>query len=207
MVMSDLLTEQELASISQRIGEIEARTDAEVVTVLAEQADNYYYIPTLWAALAGVVTPSVLILLPFWFELVDVLMVQFSVFVVLALALRYRPVLRRLIPLSVRRWRASNLARRQFLENNLHHTQRELGVLIFVSELERYVEILVDRGVSSALPNDVWEVIVNDFVAEVGKGNVYRGFDGCLAAVDDVLAEQFPISSEKNELPNHLVLL
>ncbi len=205
--MSDLLTEQELASISQRIGEIEARTDAEVVTVLAEQADNYYYIPTLWAALAGVVTPSVLILLPFWFELVDVLMVQFSVFVVLALALRYRPVLRRLIPLSVRRWRASNLARRQFLENNLHHTQRELGVLIFVSELERYVEILVDRGVSSALPNDVWEVIVNDFVAEVGKGNVYRGFDGCLAAVDDVLAEQFPISSEKNELPNHLVLL
>lgn len=205
--MSDLLTEQELASISQRIGEIEARTDAEVVTVLAEQADNYYYIPTLWAALAGVVTPSVLILLPFWFELVDVLMVQFSVFVVLALALRYRPVLRRLIPLSVRRWRASNLARRQFLENNLHHTQRELGVLIFVSELERYVEILVDRGVSSALPNDVWEVIVNDFVAEIGKGNVYRGFDGCLAAVDDVLAEQFPISSEKNELPNHLVLL
>ena len=205
--MSDLLTEQELASISQRIGEIEARTDAEVVTVLAEQADNYYYIPTLWAVLAGVVTPSVLILLPFWFELVDVLMVQFSVFVVLALALRYRPVLRRLIPLSVRRWRASNLARRQFLENNLHHTQRELGVLIFVSELERYVEILVDRGVSSALPNDVWEVIVNDFVAEVGKGNVYRGFDGCLAAVDDVLAEQFPISSEKNELPNHLVLL
>ena len=60
--MSDLLTEQELTQISQRISEIEARTDAEVVTVLAEQADDYYYIPTLWAALAGVVTPSVLIL-------------------------------------------------------------------------------------------------------------------------------------------------
>ena len=205
--MSDLLTEQELTQISQRISEIEARTDAEVVTVLAEQADDYYYIPTLWAALAGVVTPSVLILLPFWFELIDVLMVQFSVFVILAVALRYRPLLRRLIPRGVRQWRASNLARRQFLENNLHHTGQELGVLIFVSELERYVEILVDRGVARALPNEVWETIVNQLVAEVTQGNVYEGFDGCLTSVGDVLAEQFPITSEKNELPNHLVLL
>jgi uncharacterized membrane protein len=44
-------------------------------------------------------------------------------------------------------------------------------------------------------------------VAEVTQGNVYAGFDGCLTSVGDVLAEQFPITSEKNELPNHLVLL
>ncbi len=65
--MRDFLTEQELTQISRRISEIEARTDAEVVTVLAEQSDDYYYIPTLWAALVGVVMPSVLILLPFLF--------------------------------------------------------------------------------------------------------------------------------------------
>lgn len=205
--MRDFLTEQELTQISRRISEIEARTDAEVVTVLAEQSDDYYYIPTLWAALVGVVMPSVLILLPFWFELIDVLMIQFMVFVVLAVALRFRPLLRRLIPRGVRQWRASNLARRQFLENNLHHTEQELGVLIFVSELERYVEILVDRGVAKALPNDVWEAVVDNFAGAVANGDVYEGFDRCLIAVGEVLAEEFPISSEKNELPNHLVLL
>ncbi|MGB1342420.1 MAG: TPM domain-containing protein [Pseudomonadales bacterium] len=205
--MRDFLTEQELTQISRRISEIEARTDAEVVTVLAEQSDDYYYIPTLWAALVGVVMPSVLILLPFWFELIDVLMIQFLVFVVLAVALRFRPLLRRLIPRGVRQWRASNLARRQFLENNLHHTEQELGVLIFVSELERYVEILVDRGVAKALPNDVWEAVVDNFAGAVANGDVYEGFDRCLIAVGEVLAEEFPISSEKNELPNHLVLL
>ncbi|MGB1190047.1 MAG: TPM domain-containing protein [Pseudomonadales bacterium] len=205
--MRDFLTEQELTQISRRISEIEARTDAEVVTVLAEQSDDYYYIPTLWAALVGVVMPSVLILLPFWFELIDVLMIQFLVFVVLAVALRFRPLLRRLIPRGVRQWRASNLARRQFLENNLHHTEQELGVLIFVSELERYVEILVDRGVAKALPNDVWEAVVDNFAGAVANGDVYEGFDQCLIAVGEVLAEEFPISSEKNELPNHLVLL
>ncbi|MGB1756845.1 MAG: TPM domain-containing protein [Pseudomonadales bacterium] len=202
--MRDFLTEQELTQISRRISEIEARTDAEVVTVLAEQSDDYYYIPTLWAALVGVVMPSVL---PFWFELIDVLMIQFLVFVVLAVALRFRPLLRRLIPRGVRQWRASNLARRQFLENNLHHTEQELGVLIFVSELERYVEILVDRGVAKALPNDVWEAVVDNFAGAVANGDVYEGFDRCLIAVGEVLAEEFPISSEKNELPNHLVLL
>ncbi len=134
-------------------------------------------------------------------------MIQFLVFVVLAVALRFRPLLRRLIPRGVRQWRASNLARRQFLENNLHHTEQELGVLIFVSELERYVEILVDRGVAKALPNDVWEAVVDNFAGAVANGDVYEGFDRCLIAVGEVLAEEFPISSEKNELPNHLVLL
>ena len=42
------LDEASAGRISEAIREIEIKTDAEVVTVLAPMADNYYYIPTLW---------------------------------------------------------------------------------------------------------------------------------------------------------------
>ncbi|MFT7307031.1 MAG: putative membrane protein, partial [Candidatus Azotimanducaceae bacterium] len=46
-----LLSENEVKQVSNAIDKIEQETDAELVTVLAEQADDYQYIPTLWAAL------------------------------------------------------------------------------------------------------------------------------------------------------------
>ena len=205
--MGSLLTKTQLGAIADQITEIEKATDAEVVTVLAKQADDYYYIPTLWAAMAGVIAPSALLLLPHWLVLSEILLIQVSLFGVLALLLRSPVLLRRLIPKRVRHWRASNLARRQFLENNLHHTEGGLGVLIFVSELERYVEILADRGVAEQISNETWASIVQRFTQKVGQGEVYDGFDQCLQAVGAELAAKFPITTAKNELPNHLVLI
>ena len=54
-----LLTESQLEQVSDAISRVEQKTDAELVTVLAYQADSYHYIPTLWAAmvaLAGLIT-------------------------------------------------------------------------------------------------------------------------------------------------------
>ena len=114
--MGSLLTKTQLAAIADQITEIEKATDAEVVTVLAKQADDYYYIPTLWAAMAGVIAPSALLLLPHWLVLSEILLIQVSLFGVLALLLRSPVLLRRLIPKRVgiggrATWRAGNSLR------------------------------------------------------------------------------------------------
>ena len=85
--MSSLLTKTQLTAIADQITEIEKATDAEIVTVLAKQSDDYYYIPTLWAAMAGVIAPSALLLLPHWLVLSEILLIQVSLFGVLALLL------------------------------------------------------------------------------------------------------------------------
>ncbi|MNC52648.1 hypothetical protein D3C75_1020050 [compost metagenome] len=113
----------------------------------------------------------------------------------------------RLIPRTVRHWRASNLARRQFLEQNLHHTAGSTGVLIFVSEAERYVEILVDEGISRHLDNQVWDGIVQRFTEQVRQGQTLQGFVTCIEACGRVLTEHVPLTHERNELPNRLVVL
>ncbi|XOV87833.1 MAG: TPM domain-containing protein [Pseudomonadota bacterium] len=202
-----LLTQTELDQVAAAIAAVEKKTDAELVTVLARQADDYHYIPTLWAALVALVSPGLVSLMPFWLDLTETMVVQISVFVVLALLLRVPPVLRRIIPARVRQWRASNLARRQFLENNLHHTSGETGILIFVAETERYVEIIADRGISAHVSNEAWQDIVDGFTAEVKAGNTLTGFLDAIAACGIILEQHCPATHDRDELPNHLVVI
>ena len=202
-----LLSETEITQVSEAIAEVERHTDAELVTVLARQADEYYYIPSLWAALIALLSPGVVLLTPFWLEVAEVLMVQLVVFFVCALILRIPPVLRRIIPASVKQWRASNLARRMFLENNLHHTDGETGVLIFVSEAEHYVEIIADRGINNLVSADAWQHIVDDMTQALATGKVVQGFLGAVQGCGELLTEHVPATHSRNELPNHMIVL
>ena len=205
--MMTLLTESEAAQVAEAILRVEKETDAELVAVLAPQADRYHYIPTLWAAMIALVSPAVVMATPFWLDVLEILALQLGVFFFLAVLLRFPPILRRIIPASVRTWRASNLARRQFLEQNLHHTSGETGLLIFVAETERYVEIIADRGISKHVDQADWQQIVDEFTTLVHKGKTLEGFLGAVNACGQLLKQHVPATHERNELPNHLILL
>jgi putative membrane protein len=202
-----LLSESELQQVAAAIERIERDTDAEVVTVLAAQADDYRYIPLLWASLIALLLPGALLFFGGWLNAWQQLLVQWATFLVLAVAFRAPALTSRLIPRTVRNWRACNLARRQFIELNLHHTEADTGVLIFVSEAERYVEILVDRGIASRIDNAAWETIVAAFTERVKQGRVLEGFLGCIESAGALLAQHVPATHARNELPNRLVVL
>ncbi|OEY65378.1 TPM domain-containing protein [Marinobacter sp. X15-166B] len=202
-----LLTESEQKKVANAIAAVERETDAELVTVLAASSDNYAYIPVLWAGIAALLIPGVFNYFTGWLGVNGLLTAQWGIFVVLGLLFRFTGLNHWLVPRAVRFWRASNMARRQFLEQNLHHTAGATGVLIFVSEAERYVEILVDQGVSAKLDNRVWETIVTDFTNKVRQGRTLEGFIDCIQTCGEHLKTQLPATREKNELPNHLVML
>lgn len=202
-----LLNEQELKQVADAIDEVEKHTDAELVTVLARQADNYLYIPTLWAAVVALLLPLILKMTPFWLNGDELLMLQWFNFIALALLFRVPAATMALVPKSVKHWRASSLARRQFLENNLHHTKGETGVLIFISEAEHYVEIIADRGISQHVSNEQWQAIVNELTVHIRSKQTLKGILGCIEACGGKLKEHAPATEAKNELPNHLVVI
>ncbi|MCP5014565.1 MAG: hypothetical protein GY938_04700 [Ketobacter sp.] len=202
-----LLTQQQLKSVADAIDAIEHDTDAELVTVLAKQADGYLYIPTLYAAVAALLVPIVLKLTPFWLSSDELFLAQWATFAVLALLFRIPAIMMRLVPKSVKQWRASSLARRQFLDNNLHHTKGETGVLVFVSQAEHYVEIIADRGISQHVSNDQWQSIVDELTAHIKRKQTLDGMLGCINACGELLKQYSPATESKNELPNHLVIL
>lgn len=202
-----LLKEQQAQQVADAISEVEEHTDAELVTVLAAQADDYHYIPTLWAAMIALVSPGVVMFTPFWLDVTEIMMVQLAVFLILAVLLRMPPIMRRILPKSVKQWRAANLARRQFLENNLHHTIGETGVLIFVSEAERYVEIIVDRGISQHVSDEQWQEIVDEFTRLVHAGKTLEGFLTAVKRCGELLRKHVPGTHDKDELPNRMIIL
>ncbi|VVO30219.1 TPM domain-containing protein [Pseudomonas fluorescens] len=202
-----LLSEHEQRKVAEAIARVEQHTDAELVTVLAARADDYAYIPLLWASLLALIVPGVVHYLSGWMSMHTLLLVQWVSFIVLCLLFRIPKITTHLIPRSVRHWRASNLARRQFLEQNLHHTVGSTGMLIFVSEAERYVEIMVDEGISKRLDNRVWDAIVKTFTEQVKQGQTLQGFITCIEACGELLSLHVPVTHVRNELPNRLVVL
>ncbi|MBK5339875.1 hypothetical protein JFU48_00570 [Pseudomonas sp. TH49] len=202
-----LLSEHEQRKVAEAIARVERDTDAELVTVLAARADDYAYIPLLWASLLALLVPGIVHYLSGWLTMHSLLLVQWGLFIVLCLLFRLPQVTTHLIPRRVRHWRASNLARRQFLEQNLHHTVGSTGMLIFVCEAERYVEILVDEGISRRLDNKSWDAIVVAFTEQVRQGRTLEGFVTCIEACGELLKVHVPVTQVRNELPNRLIVL
>ncbi|MFN2360432.1 MAG: TPM domain-containing protein [Marinobacter sp.] len=202
-----LLTDKEQQQVASAIADVERETDAELVTVLADASDSYSYIPLLWAGVVALLIPGSINYFTGSLGADWLLLAQWATFIILCLLFQFPGVGHHLIPKQVRFWRASNMARRQFLEQNLHHTEGGMGMLIFVSEAEHYVEILVDQGISSKITDDVWRGIVKTFTDRVRSGDTLAGFLECVENCGQHLREQVPATHEKNELPNHLVLI
>lgn len=202
-----LLNENAQRQVAEAIARVEAKTDAELVTVLAPRADDYAYIPLLWAGLIALLVPGIVNYHSGWLDAHQLLLAQWMTFIVLGLLFRIPAVTTRLVPRQVRHWRAANLARRQFLERQLHHTEGGTGILIFVSEAERYVEILVDRGISKRIGNDTWASIVADFTQAVSRGKTLDGFLKCIADCGEHLQQHVPLTQARNELPDRLIIL
>ena len=202
------LTEQEKHKISDAIREAESRTSGEIVTVIARAADDYFYIPTLWAGLLALLTPSVLLILPVEIDYTLIYAIQVLVFVFATMLFRWSPLKLALIPRPIKHRRASRLAYEQFILQGLHQTRDRNGLLLFVSVAERYVEIIADQGINDRVQKDTWNSIVGEFVGHVKQRKIADGFITAIQQSGDVLQQHFPVEPiDKNELPNHLIEL
>ena len=199
-----LLTEKQKYSLEEHIRKIESRTDAEIVMVLAKRSDNYGYAPTLIAACTSMLIPLASLFWPFWLSLSEVVFIQFVAFFGLAILLRIPTLIRLVVPRRTKFFRASNMAMRQFLTQQVHTTKNNLGLLIFVSELEHYIEIITDHGLRK-IENTAWEIAIQNAVPLLQKGKIEESFKSIIDLVGSELVEHFPKTANKAELPNRLI--
>ena len=199
-----LLTEKQKYSLEEHIRKIESRTDAEIVMVLAKRSDNYGYAPTLFAACTSMLIPLASLFWPFWLSLSEVVFIQFVAFFGLAILLRIPTLIRLVVPRRTKFFRASNMAMRQFLTQQVHTTKNNLGLLIFVSELEHYIEIITDHGLKN-IENTAWEVTIQNAVPPLQQGKIEESFESIIDLVGSELVQNFPKTANKAELPNRLI--
>ena len=199
-----LLTQTQKKKISDTIEQAEKQTSGEFVAVIASASDDYFFIPTLWAAMLALAVPSVFIVLGL--NLDGMIVSQLIVFITIVVLLRIPYLKMLVIPKEIKQRRARRHAHEQFFLQNLHHTEKRNGVMLFVSEAEHYVEIIADKGINDVVEAGTWDHVIAEFVGHVKKGNVTEGYLSAVNKIESILKEHFPIGKEdKNELPNHLI--
>lgn len=202
-----LFSEEERTRISNAISAAERNTSGEIVAVVTDSSDGYYYVPFLWAALAALLVPWPLIHFT-WMKVQWIYLIQLLVFLALIAALWPRRIRTALVPRSVRNGHAHRRAAEQFLVQNLHTTAGRTGVLIFVSVAERHAEVLADSGIDAKVAPGTWQDIVDSLTREISLGHPADGFVMAIERAGRHLAEHFPPGSrDPNELPNHLIVL
>jgi putative membrane protein len=200
------LTEQERQRIESAIVAAERTTSCELVAVVAQVADDYRHVLLLWPSLAALLLPAILLTAAPGVSAWTVYLMQAAAFVALALLAHLPAVRSALVPDAMQRRSARQLAREQFLEQQVHLTRARTGVLLFVSVAEHYVEIIADEGINARVPPGTWDKAVADFVERVRAGQTAEGFLAVVEVVSSRLAEHFPSpSDDRDELPNRVI--
>jgi putative membrane protein len=202
-----LLSDAERARIREAVAAAEANTAGEIFTVVAEQSDDYRYIPMVWATIAALIVPLPLIFFTLWPASL-IYSAQLLTFVVLGIVLSLPQVKLAVVPSAVKRDSVRARADHQFLAHGLTNTQDRTGVLIFVSLAERQAEIIADTGIASKVGPEVWDEAMAALLAEVRAGRLADGLMAAVAKSGAVLAEHFPPRpDDRNELENDVVIL
>jgi putative membrane protein len=212
-VLGHDLSSAERSKVTLAIKKAELQTSGEIVVVAARESDDYIHVPIHIAAACALVVPFLMPLFARFFPWSSistawVFAAQLITFIIVALVLSL-PRLRYLItPNRLMRKYAHRNAATQFLAVNTHGTGGRTGVLIFVSLLERYVEVIGDTAIAQKVSQGDWQKIVDEMLPLLRN---HQTTDALVLGVEScgkILAKHFPAGSENpNELPDHFIVL
>ena len=199
-------SENTLNEIAKKIEEIESGSDCEVVAVFARRSDDYLYIPLLWTALAALVLPMLIV--PF-LQGIDIMMyaaIQAALFFIFSVILRLDAVLPRVVPKRIRRRRAAQMARTQFVSQGLNAADAPPAVLFFISFDERYVQILTNAKVP--VEDREWQKVIDGMIAGIIGGKLEESVLETILRIGDVLHSHCASTgSHSNYFTNRLIVV
>ena len=204
MTAKKFFTEEEKARIEATVRETEDRTSGEVVPLVVDESYDYPQAEMVGAGFFALAT-GILVSWGFGGSSVWIFLPVFLLtYLPYKLLIRSVPSLRRrLIPEAEKAAEVEEKAMISFLENGLHHTRDETGVLILISLLEHRVHVLADRGINAALPPDTWDEVVRTVTEGIRKGETCDALCSAIRHCGDLLEEKFPRRhDDTNELPN-----
>jgi putative membrane protein len=190
-------------SLAQCVKEIEQGTDAELVIVVRGVSGNYRHADYLFGAVVAFAGLLFLLFLPidfhtFWVPIDVVVLFVAAAF----LCSRSKGLRRRLTTKKFRRAAVRNGAAAMFYEAGIANTNAEMGVLIYLSLLERRLELIADRGVLKAVPPLEWNHCLFA-LQEAGRNPDANNFLKALRNLGELLSKHLPPTGENpNELPD-----
>lgn len=182
--MRPLVPPELASSLSEAVREIEQRSCAEVVVEIRSRSGSYAHAEARFAALVAFAALLLLLFSPWAFS---AFWVAIDVAVVYAIGLfiaqRSDIIRRGLTRVAERDAQARTMASAVFHERGVANTAGETGVLVYLSILERRIEVLADRGVLLSVPPLPWNQLIERA----------RGCPGTPAALLEIVRDLGPL--------------
>lgn len=190
-------------SLADCVKEIEQATDAELVIVVRAYSGHYAHADYLFGLVLAFAVLLFLLFSPFTFHQIWVPIDVVVAFLVGAFVSSRSDGLRRLF--SRRKFRAMAVRRAaaaMFYEAGIANTSAEMGILVYLSLLERQLELIADRGVLTKVPSHDWNQDLFE-LHQIGHKPDPETFQTALRHLGQLLSKHIPATGENpNELPD-----
>lgn len=188
-------------ALGQAIRDIEENTDAELVVVVRGRSGTYRHADYLWGAIIALVGLLFVLFSPFDFHTYWVPIDVVILFIAGAFLSSRSDGLRRLLTSGKFRAKAvRNDASAMFYEAGIANTHSENGMLIYLSLLERRLEVIADRGILKAVPPLKWNHSIFE-LKQVARSPEPERLNEAMRELGKVLAAHLPPTGEN---PNEL---
>lgn len=190
-------------SLAGCVAEIEKHTDAELVIVVRGRSGSYAHADYLAGALLAFFGLLFLLFSPiefqhFWVAIDVALLFVLGAF----LSAKSRGLRRLLTTTKFREHAVRTGAAAMFYEAGIANTSAEVGVLVYVSLLERRLELIADRGVLQAVPPLEWNECLFE-LHQAGKKTEFTPLLDAIRLLGAILVAYLPATGENpNELPD-----
>jgi len=188
------------------IKEVETKTSGEIVPVILSQSDFYPAAHFRLALIMGIVFS---IICYYNYDFDDPIVLIWGQFpgMLLGYALAYIPFVKRLLTTATEmQEEVYQRALEVFYENKVSMTRDRTGIMIFISLLERKVEVLADCGINEKVDKNYWNELVQDLAMDISKGNRVEGLIKAIEKCGKSLADFFPIKEDDtNEISDQLI--
>jgi putative membrane protein len=220
------ISEADIELVTGAVAAAEARSDAEIATIVAERSDNYNDVPLIWAALAALLALAVYAAFPdVYLGLLDRIsggwhvwtMREWLTVLVFATTLkfvgtlyiiRWWPLRMIFTPGKTKTRRVRNRAVALFKASTERRTRSRTGVLIYLSLAEHRAEIIGDEAIVAKVPPEAWGAAMALLIDELKQGRPGQGMAAAVDAIGAVLAEHFPpTGTDPDEMPNRMICL
>jgi putative membrane protein len=185
------------------VREIEKTSDAELVLIVRVRSGSYRHADYLFGSILAFAGLNFLLFSPVSFQVYWVAIDIAILFGLGALLSSRSNTIRRLLTNNRHRKEAVRTgAAAMFYEAGIANTAAEMGVLVYLSLLERRLELIADRGVLKGMPALDWNRILFE-LHQAGKKPAPETLLKGLRDLGDLLAQHLPATGENpNELPD-----
>jgi len=218
-----ILNKEDVKNIGKAVEIAEKNTSGEIATAFINESNDYAKYELFFAFIAGFIYFAVLLMFSgkiesliqnlFWNYSSNYLVsfYGFSTFIVISIfyfIANISHIDRLIVSKKVMEKKVKKRAIRHFMESGVYKTRDRTGILIFISFLERRIELIADSGINEKIDQSKWNDIVTHIIDGIKDKKLANNLIEAIDECGKLLSKYFPIKEDdENELANEINIL